>query len=356
MSLNSRTRSHRLALPDDPERLALGLSRVALLLLTVVFAGASVAGVEVGMKTQAAVYLFGMVALNLPHGGYEHFENLRRRGVDFQGKYVGAYLGLVAAFVGLLFVAPVVGLSLMLAVAVAKGGFGGLRVADLLTGTDHLKSRPQRWLAAVVRGGAVMLVPMVFWPETFYSFASLMVSVFDPGALAASPIDPATTRPFIAAGYGLAVLTHVGLGFLRATDYRAWAMDAGETLLLIAYFAAVPVVIAVGLYFPLWYSMRQVARTVAVDPETEPEHENAPLAPEDPSRAIVVAWGALVGGAALTATVFVALFVLAPNPLAGAGFLLGGVALWSVFISVIALPHVVVGSFADRERGIWFVP
>jgi hypothetical protein len=32
------------------------------------------------------------------------------------------------------------------------------------------------------------------------------------------------------------------------------------------------------------------------------------------------------------------------------------VAFWSIFVSVIALPHVVVGSWLDGERGIWYVP
>jgi len=32
------------------------------------------------------------------------------------------------------------------------------------------------------------------------------------------------------------------------------------------------------------------------------------------------------------------------------------VAFWSVFISIVALPHIVVGSLLDQDRGIWYVP
>jgi hypothetical protein len=54
--------------------------------------------------------------------------------------------------------------------------------------------------------------------------------------------------------------------------------------------------------------------------------------------------------------VLAAVYWAFPNPLAGTSFLPGAVAFWSVFISIVALPHVVVGSLLDRDRGIWYVP
>jgi hypothetical protein len=65
--------------------------------------------------------------------------------------------------------------------------------------------------------------------------------------------------------------------------------------------------------------------------------------------------GVLVAGALATAAV-AAFWWLVPRPLGGASLLYGAVAFWSVFISVVALPHVVVGSVLDRGRGIWHVP
>ena len=142
--------------------------------------------------------------------------------------------------------------------------------------------------------------------------------------------------------YGTAVLAHLGLGFVRRPGTGAWAADAAETGLLVAYFAVVPVVIAVGLYFPFWYSARQVARELAVE---GPE-------PDDTDALTVVG---LLAIALATAAVVAAFWLLVPNPLPGS-IRFGAVAFWSVFISVIALLHVVVGSVLDRERGIWHVP
>jgi Brp/Blh family beta-carotene 15,15'-monooxygenase len=330
---------------------------VALAVLAVGFGLARATGITVPLRAQMVIYLVGMVALNLPHGGYEHFENLRRRRPTFRWRYVAAYLGLIAGFVGLYLVAPVVGLGLALAVAMAKGGLGGLRVLDATTGTDHLRTRFQRALAVAVRGGAVMLVPIVCWPETFHAFSALMVGLVDPGGLAASARYFDVTRPLIAVGYGLALVGHVGLGYRRGGG-RSWLVDAGESVLLAAFFALVPVLVAVGLYFPCWYSARQVARTQTVDDVGGDEGGEGwdLIGGETASTVALRAWLVLVAGALATFAVLAVVYWAFPHPLAGASFLPGAVALWSVFISIVALPHVVVGSVLDRARGIWYVP
>jgi Brp/Blh family beta-carotene 15,15'-monooxygenase len=334
---------------------SLVLSRAALLVLAVGFGLAGLAGVELPLEAQMVVYLVGMVALNLPHGGYEHFENLRRRRPTFRWRYVAAYLAAIAGFVGLFLLAPVAGLALALCVAMAKGGIGGLHVMDATTGTDHLRTRVQRALAVAVRGGAVMLVPIVCWPETFHAFSALMVGLVDPGGLASYAKHFELTRPLIAGGYGLALVAHVGLGYRRGGG-RSWIVDAGESLLLVAYFAFVPVLVAVGLYFPFWYSARQVARTQTVEAFDAGDEGWDLVGGETASTVALRAWLVLIAGALATFSVLAAVYWAFPNPLAGATLLPGAVAFWSVFISIVALPHVVVGSVLDRERGIWYVP
>jgi Brp/Blh family beta-carotene 15,15'-monooxygenase len=318
-------------------------SRAALAGVLVLFVAARLLGETVPLRTQAAVYLVGMVALNLPHGGYEHVANLRRRARRFRGRYVAGYLLLAGAFLGLFRVAPVAGLALAVAVAAAKGGGGDLYVLAATTGTDHLRTRGQRLLAVVARGGAVMAVPVVAFPATFQTFGAMMVGLVDPGGFTAVAARFDAVRALVGGAYAAAVLGHLGLGYRRRPGTGAWVADAAETALLVAYFAVVPVVIAVGLYFPLWYSTRQVARELAV--------EEAPAASEEGARTGL----ALLAVGAATAAVAAGFWLAVPNPLP-AGPLLGGVAFWSVFISVIALPHVVVGSVLDRGRGIWHVP
>lgn len=356
--------AHRLTVlklvPEVPGGTTLAVSRVALLALTVAFAGAAIAGVELSLRTQAFVYLFGMVALNLPHGGFEHFNNLRRRTVTFQSRYVALYLTSIAGFITLLFVAPIAGLALAISVAVAKGGHGGLHVMDATYGTDHLRSKPQRALAALVRGGAVMAVPIFFFPETFHTFSEIMVDIFEPGGLAAVSPYFDLTRWLIGGGFGALLVAHLSLGYARAAGTGSYVADAVETLLLVVYFAVVPVVVAVGLYFPLWYSARQVARTTAVDSEPEESTSGegvlAILDSDDTRLVALGAWGVLIAGSVATFGLAALLWTLAPQPLGGESIAIGLVAFWSIFISIIALPHVIIGSWYDRDRGIWYVP
>ncbi|PAU83515.1 beta-carotene 15,15'-dioxygenase [Halorubrum salipaludis] len=334
---------------------SLGLSRAALAALVVGFGALALAGVAVPIEAQMAIYLVGMIALNLPHGGYEHFENLRRRRPSFRGRYVAAYLAAIAGFVGLFLLAPAAGLALALVVAMAKGGIGGLSVLDATVGTEHLRTRPQRALAAAVRGGAVMLVPIAFHTDTFYAFSTLMVGLVDAGALAGVGEHLDAIRTAVLVGYGAALAAHVALGYVRGGG-RSWLVDAGESVLLAAYFAVVPVLVAVGLYFPFWYSARQVARTATVEAAPVGDDEWDLAGGDSASATALRAWELMVAGALATFAVVAALYWAFPNPFASSGLLPGAVAFWSVAISIIALPHVVVGELLDRERGIWYVP
>lgn len=341
--------THLSRLRTDRERWLLSASRIALVVLVGWFLLARWANVSVDMRTQAGIYLFGMVALNLPYGGYEHMSNLKNRGLPFGARYLVVYLVLVAGFVALFFRSPVVGLALAISVAVAKGGHGGLRVLDTLVGTDHLRTTPQRALAAFVRGGAVMIVPIYAWPGDFAAFSTFMIGIFQPGAFEAVAPHYGDLRVALGAVFAAAVVAHLGLGFHRRDGLTTWAVDAAETALLIAYFAVVPVVAAVGLYFPLWYSLRQSARAEAVRSALPaPDPESIP-SPHRVIAAFILGAVATFGLAALIAT-------LAPNPMSGGTLLISGVAFFSVFISIIALPHVVVGSWLDTDRGIWYTP
>ena len=331
------------------EETAVLASRVALGVLTATFAVLLAADAVPPLEVQMLLYLVGMVALNLPHGGFEHFTNVRRRGLPFGGRYLALYLGFVAAFTGLFFVAPVLGLGLAFATAMAKSGHGDLRVMDALTGTSHLRTRSQRALAALVRGAPVMVVPMVAWPETFQQFGAVMVRIFDPAAVSRLDLGMALGPPVLGSLLAVAVVVHVLLGYRAEGASTAWRRDVGELALLLAFFAVVPVVVAIGLYFPLWYSLRQSARSAvaerALGEPAESEGMTLPLA-----------FGVLIVGALATALVAALLWAVAPDPLGGASLLPGVVAFYTIFVSIIAMPHVVVGEWLDPTRGIWFVP
>ncbi len=330
-----------------PESITVLVSRAALLGLTLLFGAMTLFGSLPSLETQMVIYLVGMVALNLPHGGYEHFSNLRYRGLPFGSKYVLLYITAIAAFIALFLIVPLIALAIAFATAVAKGGHGDLRVMDAVVGSSHLQSRLQRSLAAFVRGGAVMIVPLYFFPDTYYMFSAYMLAMFDPGLSSALWASMETSRPLLAGLYAVAVLTHLGWGLVTAGVSSSWLADLGETSLLVGFFAIVPVVVSIGLYFPLWYSMRQSGRSAYVHRETADEDDGLP---------VPVVWGTFIVGAFATGIMAALLWTIAPNPLGNAGLLPGLVAFYTIFICIVALPHVVVGEWLDVDRGIWYVP
>ena len=307
---------------------------------------AALLDISLSMTAQMIGYLIGMVALNLPHGGYEHFDNLRNRRVSFSLRYIVLYLTFLTGFVGLFFVAPVPALALAFSTAVVKGGHGGLKVMDALCGTDHLKTSVQRALAVVVRGGTIMLVPLLAWPGVYISFSTYMAQIFG----AQPPLPLATHLPEIQSAvgtvYGLALVAHLGGGLYTGGLSASWLTDLAETTLLVTYFTVVPMMLAVGLYFPLWYSLRQTARaTATADAEPAPDRLSLPLT-----------WAAMVLGALVTFGLMAGFYFLVPHPLGNAGLLAGSVAFYTIFVCLLALPHIVVGDWLDQQRGIWYVP
>ncbi|MFB6217687.1 MAG: Brp/Blh family beta-carotene 15,15'-dioxygenase [Halobacteriaceae archaeon] len=329
-------RRERLLSGQDATERMVAASRAVFVGLIAVFGVAALVGATPPLEVQSLVYLALMVGISLPHGGFEHVANLRGRGESFQVRYLGAYLLLVAASAGLFVVAPVAGLAVALAVTALKGGFGGVRVLETTADADHLDGL--RVLGALVRGGAVVVVPLVYHPGIYYMVASYMVGLFDSGALAAVRwAFELPARTALSGGYHLAAFAYLGAGLARADSLSGWAADARETLLLIAYFAVVPPIVAIGVYFPFWYASRQVARLTAAG------RGDLGAALWRVARGAPLPWlGALA--------VLVGVWLLVPNPPASA---VGWAALYSVFVAVIAVPHVVVGSWLDRRQGIW---
>ena len=314
--------------------------------LTVAFALARVAGAVPSLRVQSLLYLALMVGVSLPHGGFEHVENLRGRGERFQAEYVAAYLLLVAGSLALFLLAPVAGLAVALLVTALKGGHGGVRVLETLSGADHLRAPVPRAVAVAVRGGAIVVVPYLVSPGVYYMVASYMVSFVDPGALAPSLwLLETPVRALVGGAYAGLVLAHLVAGWERAGD-AGWRADAVETLVLVAFFAAVPPILAIGVYFPCWYATRQVARLSGA------ATGGRALGRADIGRALAgfgrraaLPW---VGALAI----LVGMAGVVPVPPVG---VVTWMAFYSVFVAVIAVPHVVVGAWLDRTQGIWSV-
>ncbi|HEV2093011.1 MAG TPA: Brp/Blh family beta-carotene 15,15'-dioxygenase [Rubrobacter sp.] len=322
-------------------------SRAAVLLLTVAFA----AGLRAPGWVQYLPFAASLVLFGLPHGAVDHLVPSRLAGRDADGRSVLAvvllYLALSGLCLALWLTAPAAAFVLFVLVTLFHWGAGDLH-ALLFFGPGGLDGtgRASRALLLLLRGGLPMLTPLVFFPDAYREIASAAAGLFGSDATALSVAFSPAFR--LAAGASLAAVA--GLFLLRAAgdlagERRALLPVAFEALLLFAFFAAVPPVLAVGLYFTLWHAPRHVARLVLLDPAGarylragRPGHALARFAME----------AAPLTGLALA--LLVGLFLAVPRATEDPRSLL---ALYLVLISALTLPHAAIVAYMDARQGVW---
>lgn len=305
-------------------------------------------GLEVPPALQYLPFALSLALFGLPHGAVDHLVPARLRGEKADTRSVLAvvllYLVLGGLYLGLWFVAPVPAFALFIGLTWFHWGTGDVWSLRTLVslGTSGSGGLPLA-LVALVRGGLPMLVPLLAFPDEYRAVAESLVGLFGGGSGDALGWAFAPSFRFVA-GVLFFALVVVSLA-LERRDGGPWRVDAGETALLAAFFAVVPPVLAVGLYFCLWHAMRHVARLVLLDGASRAALASGRLGAalrrfaRDAAPLTVMALLLLVG---------FAFFV--PNLAGGLPALL---AVYLVLISALTLPHVVVVAFMDRREGLW---
>ncbi len=340
-----------LALPTGVRRTVLGAvvwpSRILVCALTVAFA----AGLRVPEAVQYLPFAAGLIFFGLPHGAVDHLVPSRlsgRAATPYTVLAVGAlYLVLSGLYLALWFAAPQVAFALFILLTALHWGAGDLH-ALLAFGSARLSEvgPATRALVLLSRGGIPMIVPLLAFPGVYRAVAEDAAGLFGAGAgglaFAFSPAFRATAGTVLA---GVVLLSVLCAARDLPEDRRLLLPYAGETLLLTLYFALVPPVLAVGLYFCLWHATRHIAR----------------LAPLDEGAAAALGAGRVVpaglrfarDAAPLTVAallLLVGLFFGVPGSVEGPGALL---ALYLVFVSSLTLPHAAVVSYMDLRQGLW---
>ncbi|MFC5277546.1 Brp/Blh family beta-carotene 15,15'-dioxygenase [Halorubrum rubrum] len=334
--------------------------------------------VEIGV----AVFALGTLVVGMAHGAVDHLVPLRAAAGGGEGPGVSLRRSVAAVSVVYAVLGGAVVVAFFLAPVAAFVGFVGLTwlhwgqgdVATLsIAGVDHLPTPVERTLTLVVRGGLPMAVPLVSHPEEYRLVAEWVVGLFvadasgttgapdavgaeatiptaDVAAAALDPLFAPSTRFAVGAVMAGATLLSLGLGYRRVragADRRGWLRDAGETVVLWAWFLLAAPVFAIGVYFAAWHSLRHVGRLLLVDPDAVSDVTDgtggvrAALARFARDAAPLTLGGFLVvGGVALAV----------PSNVGDAGDLL---AVSLVAIAALTLPHVVVVAWLDGKQGVW---
>jgi Brp/Blh family beta-carotene 15,15'-monooxygenase len=307
----------------------------------VMLAGVEPTGLWVYIPFALSIVVFG-----LPHGAVDHLALLRLAGAPLRLRpLVGVlttYLAIGLIYLACWFVAPLASLVFFIAMTWFHWGQGDVHSLLTLTGGRHLPTRWQRVLALVVRGGFPMLVPLLAFPAVYLDVVGWVVGAIDTG-LAVGTGVPAVFRVGAAVGFAGLCLVHLGAGWLAAPRdaRRGWAIDAFETALLAVFFATVHPLLAVGLYFCLWHSLRHIVRLIGVP------GGYVPGAAARPWRAFALHAAPTTALALLFLVGLYALVPVAPDSLDDA------IGLYLVLIAVLTLPHVWVVLRMDRAEHVW---
>lgn len=310
-------------------------------------------GVSLPPVVQYVPLVASVLLLGLPHGAVDHLALPRVRGRDPTVRAIAGVFALYGAlgvvYAVTWFLVPTAAFGFFILLTWAHWGQGDLYALLAVADVGYLDTRARRALATVVRGGLPMLVPLVFFPDWYRRVADALVSLF---ALASTArLDWAfqfETRLALGLAYGTVVLGYLAMGYLGSTTRRStWTVDAGETLLLIVFFAVVPPVFAVGVYFCVWHAYRHIARLVPLEPASKAALSDRRIRPAlarfaREATPLTLVSLALLGG----------FYLLVPNPPANP---LGWVGLYLVLIAVLTLPHVAVVTLMDREQGVWSI-
>lgn len=320
-------------------------SWVGISVLTALFA----VGFEPAEPVQYAPFALSLVFLGLPHGAVDHLVPGRLEGgVSARSIAIVAllYATLASAYLVFWTIEPAAAFIFFILLTWFHWGQGDLYALRVLLRAQHPAPRTLKILTAVVRGGLPMLVPLLAFPGVYSEVAGSMVGIFsDFGTVAWIPAP--AIRIFVAITF---------LGFVSITllwGYRcsppenraAWALDVAEVGLLAAYFAVVPPIFAIGMYFCLWHAPRHIARLMLLNRPSRNALEKGRFLPALKDFALDAT--PLTAAALL---LLAGLYFFVSEGVEGTAVLL---AIYLMLISILTLPHVLIVGLMDRRQGVW---
>ncbi len=303
---------------------------------------------------QWSPWLLGLFALGIPHGALDHRVggDLAPTANDRPARSSGplfyvAYLAAAGLVVLVWWVSPMVASVGFLAVAAVHFGQGDVywsRRFGLAARTDSVG---YRMALLVARSALPIAWPILAFPGELAGAASVLASrLYGRASWSIPPQAITVGLILVVTAVGLQVSWAAWLGF-RGDRLTRWLAcgDIAETMLLVALFGLVPPVLALGLYFNAWHSLRHVIRLLLLDGSTQKLVESgrwidAFVAFQKQSLPMTCGACALLIGLGLVMGRSVVSIVD-----------LGLVAL--VTLSALTLPHFLVVIWMDRRQGIW---
>ncbi|MEM1055972.1 MAG: Brp/Blh family beta-carotene 15,15'-dioxygenase [Bacteroidota bacterium] len=287
-----------------------------------------------------APWAASVLLLGLPHGALDPFVPFQMRGEPLDARrftlFCAVYLGIGGVVIGLWLLAPVAAAAGFIVLTWAHWGQGDVFFLRAIGWDGHLTGRAHLALAGAVRGSLPMVVPLAAQPEGYAAVLGGLVRLFEPaaevGAVEAVVSASGAARVGLALLFGGYVLWSV-VSAARRGAWRSLAIDLGEVAGLALFFAVLPPLWSVGVYFCAWHALRHLARLEPV------------VAPRQPGRFALLATPFTLGALVLFAGLG---WLLTERPEAS-----DLLAVYLVGIASVTVPHVLVVAWMDARQGVW---
>ncbi|MBW4043279.1 MAG: beta-carotene 15,15'-dioxygenase, Brp/Blh family [Acidobacteria bacterium] len=320
------------------------LERALFTPISVIFAATAVgfallhlSRVQVPYAVQVVPFAISVLLFGLPHGALDHLVPARLDHRVSVRRSITAVVALYALLGGATAVLwrfdPLAGFAAFIGVTWFHWGQGDLwldRARGRATG-----SRADMVLTPLVRGALPMLVPLIAHPADYLSVLRATTGLIDPGAADGAYLLAAPLVRLAGAVVLAALLTvHLLLRHRPGVPLRA---TIAELAVLLAFFSAVPPVLAVGLYFTFWHAVRHIIRLELIEPDGRSALERGDLL-----RPLA---RFLRDALPVTLCALVLLGVVALSVRSA------GLGTYLLLIAALTTPHAAVVTWMDRHRG-----
>ena len=285
--------------------------------------------------------LVSFVFLGLPHGAVDHSVVLKLFGTTNTSKRLLIILVLYVAVASLYllfwWLAPTLAFCAFILLTWFHWGQGDLYSLFAFTGREHIQKNWHVWIAVFIRGGLPMLIPLIFFPDVYQSLAMDTINNISAGNGVYASVFSFEFRCSLAILFGTATLLYLFATYMKT---RSWYRDLLELALLLAFFCLVNPIVAIGIYFCVWHSLRHILRVSILfkdgDETTRKGLEQFTI------RSIPTTIAALLSLAGM--------YYFVPTPPQTTGQFVG---LYLILIAALTLPHTLVVCLMDSKDHTW---
>lgn len=287
-----------------------------------------------GLSYLVLPLLLSIIVLGLPHGSVDFQIACRLwdlQSVWNQILFVLVYLAAVGLYAVFWIASPGLAFISFLALTIYHWGAGDRAYEEHV----NPESSPPGWVLTLLRGSIPVCLPILFWPDVVAQVAGWTTALFPESLVqisAGALIHAPWTRLLIASvliGLLVASLARDLRDHRRGT--RGAATRATETVGLTLFFAVVHPLVAIGLYFPFWHSLRHLDR----------------LRSCLGSRRSKLGWSTIFRHSLPMTLGAVGILLLLTIGLSAGGTLTSLTGVYLVLLAILTLPHAIVIEFLD---------